>query len=405
MNEKGEDGKDKAWKYTKKVDGERYFRCVFCDQTCSGTISRLKHHLAGTPGGMKACNKVPSNVKKEYQLILKVFKDDKNKRTVMLHEIGEGIGGGSNESPVNEECGSNRSSVSQPKTIGPLDKFVSSEPRQTTMNGAYKKELRKDVCRRIGRFIFSRVLPFNTVNDPFWLPMVEGIASYGVGFKPPSMHELRTWILKEEVEDMDTYLLVHQKAWKQYGCSIMSDGWTDGKSRVLINFLVNSPAGTWFLKSIDASGSIKNGSLMFKYLDDVVREVGEDNVVQIITNNASNYKNAGTRLMEKREKLWWTPCVAHCIDLMLEDISKITVFDQTIKSAKQVVKFIYGHSWVLSLMREFTSNKEIIRPAITRFATSFLTLQSIYKQKQALQMMFNSKQWCEGPFVKRHEAI
>ena len=46
MNEKGEDGKDKAWKYTKKVDGERYFRCVFCDQTCSGTISRLKHHLA-----------------------------------------------------------------------------------------------------------------------------------------------------------------------------------------------------------------------------------------------------------------------------------------------------------------------------------------------------------------------
>ncbi|CAL9021417.1 unnamed protein product [Prunus brigantina] len=25
------------------------------------------------------------------------------------------------------------------------------------------------------------------------------IATYGVGFKPPSMHELRTWILKEEV--------------------------------------------------------------------------------------------------------------------------------------------------------------------------------------------------------------
>lgn len=34
----------------------------------------------------------------------------------------------------------------------------------------------------------------------------------------------------------------------------MSDGWTDGKGRVLLNFLVNSPAGTFFLKSIDASG-------------------------------------------------------------------------------------------------------------------------------------------------------
>ena len=53
----------------------------------------------------------------------------------------------------------------------------------------------------------------------------------------------------------------------------MSDGWTDGKSRCFINFLVNSPAGTWFMKSIDASDTIKNGELMFKYLDEVVEEI------------------------------------------------------------------------------------------------------------------------------------
>ncbi|KAK9906228.1 hypothetical protein M0R45_002701 [Rubus argutus] len=102
MNEKGEDGKDKAWKSTKKVDGERYFSCAFCDQKSSGTISRLKHHLADTPGGMKVCNKVPANVKKEFQLLLKVFKDDKNKRNMMLREIGAGIGGGSNKSPIDK---------------------------------------------------------------------------------------------------------------------------------------------------------------------------------------------------------------------------------------------------------------------------------------------------------------
>lgn len=132
----------------------------------------------------------------------------------------------------------------------------------------------------------------------------------------------------------------------------MSDGWTDEKSRVLINFLVNSPAGTWFLKSIDASGSIKNGSLMLKYLDDVVSEVGEENVVQIITDNATNYKNAGTRPMEKRERLWWTPCAAHCIDLMLEDIIKLTVYDQTIISAKQASGRIYLWSYISSFSHE-----------------------------------------------------
>ncbi|CAL2235809.1 unnamed protein product [Prunus armeniaca] len=183
--------------------------------------------------------------------------------------------------------------------------------------------------------------------------MVEGIAAYGVGFKLPSMHELRTWILKEEVGYINTMMEEHKKAWAEYGCTIMSDGWTDGKNRVLINFLVNSPA---------------------------------------------------VKLMEKRKKLWWTPCAAHCIDLMLEDISKMKVFEDTIRLAKQVVKFIYRHTWVLALMRSFTKNKEIIRPAITRFSTSYLTLQSINKQKQPLQAMFYSRKWHNGPFVQHNEV-
>ncbi|KAG6503478.1 hypothetical protein ZIOFF_035793 [Zingiber officinale] len=84
------------------------------------------------------------------------------------------------------------------KGKGTLHGFVSSEPRQTTLNSTYKKDLRVDVKRRVVHFIYSAVLPFNVVNDPYWLPMVESIAEYGRGFKPPSMHELRTWILKVE---------------------------------------------------------------------------------------------------------------------------------------------------------------------------------------------------------------
>ncbi|CAL8153282.1 unnamed protein product [Prunus armeniaca] len=402
--------KDPAWKYPKEIEGEKYLRCAFCDQRCSGGISRLKHHLGQTHHGMQPCKKVPEHVKKECAATLKNLQLEKRKKNDRLREIGDGLEGGalSMETSLDEEYGipGTRSAAvdetlrAQPKSKGPMDRFVTLEARQSTLNSAYKQEERKEVCRKIGRFFFSRALPFNIVNDPFWLPMVEGIAAYGVGFKPPSMHELRTWILKEEVGDINTMMEEHKKARAEYGCTIMSDGWTDGKNRVLINFLVNSPAGTWFLKSIDTSDSIKNGTLLFKYLDDVVKEVGEEHVIQVITDNASNYKNAGVKLMEKRKKLWWTPCAAHCIDLMLEDISKMKVFEDTIRLAKQVVKFIYGHTWVLALMRSFTKNKEIIRPTITRFATSYLTLQSIYKQKQPLQAMFSSREWHNGLFVQ-----
>ena len=118
--------------------------------------------------------------------------------------------------------------------------------------------------------------------------------------------------------------------------------------------------------------------------------------MQVITDNASNYVNVGMGLMEKMRRLWCTLCATHCIDLMLEDIGKLNVHATTLSRARQVVKFIYGHIWVLSLMRTFTKNHELLRPTITRFATAFLTLQSLYNQKQALIAMFSLEKWCSS---------
>ena len=95
--------------------------------------------------------------------------------------------------------------------------------------------------------------------------------------------------------------------------------------------------------------------MIFKYLAKVVEEIGDENVVQGITNNASNYVNDRMRLMEKRKKLYWTLCATHCIDLMLKDIGKLKVHANTLSPIRQVVKFIYGYTWVLSLMRIFTT--------------------------------------------------
>jgi len=40
-------------------------------------------------------------------------------------------------------------------------------------------------------------------------------------------------------------------------------------------------------------------------------EIVEENVDQIVTNNAANYKAAGEMLMAKRKGLYWTPCTGH----------------------------------------------------------------------------------------------
>ena len=78
------------------------------------------------------------------------------------------------------------------------------------------------MCRKISLFMYSKGLLFKTMNDPYWVPMVDAIANFEPDFKPPSMHESRTWILKEEVNDINIMMEEHKKAWKQYECSIMS---------------------------------------------------------------------------------------------------------------------------------------------------------------------------------------
>jgi len=68
---------------------------------------------------------------------------------------------------------------------------------------------------------------------------------------------------------------------------------------------------------------VKDAQLLCELLDNFIQEIGLQHVVQIITDNATNYVVAGRLLMQRYASLYWTPCAAHCIDLMLEDMGKL----------------------------------------------------------------------------------
>jgi hypothetical protein len=58
---------------------------------------------------------------------------------------------------------------------------------------------------------------------------------------------------------------------------------------------------------------------------------------------------------------------------MLEDIGKIEWVKKTVEQGKSI-RYIYNHTWVLTLMRKNIGGKELVRSAITHFAMNFLTL-------------------------------
>ena len=209
--------------------------------------------------------------------------------------------------------------------------------------------------------------------------------------EPPSPYEIKNKYLDMEHKDMEDYMNIQREKWKTYGCTIMSDGWTGPTKLSIINFMVYSKGSTIFLKSVDASDKIKDNKYIYGLLKDMIKEVGETNVVQIVTDNGSAFVKAGKLLM-KKYNLYWTPCTAHCIDLMFEDIAKRATVSELITNARKISNFIYNHGWLLAKVRKVCGG-DIVRPGATRFATNYIALESLLKKRADLKKIFISDEW------------
>eukprot|EP00253_Pinus_taeda_P008961 PITA_08961 len=72
---------------------------------------------------------------------------------------------------------------------------------------------------------------------------------------------------------------------------------------------------------------------------------------------------------------------------MLEDISKLHWIHEVMEKEKSITKYLYNNIIVLNTMRKYTEGKEIIRPAVTRFATNFMCLQFVVEKRINLKRM------------------
>ncbi|CAM8913918.1 unnamed protein product [Rhodiola kirilowii] len=386
---------DIGWRYGTYVVGDaKRVKCNFCAKVISGGIYRFKHHLAGTSEDSEPCSQVSDEVRLTMLNIVATAKENSAKKRKMVECREEG--GSSTVEMETEETG-----YSKKKEKG---KF-SASTIQSTMNRIIKKPLKEEADDLAAMFFYTSAIPFNCIKNPFLAKMCDAIGKYGIGYKPPTYNDIRDKLLKRAVLQTDQVVEDFKVEWKRTGCSIMSNGWTDRKKRLLCNLMVNSPKGTVFLYSLDTSDISKTSDKVCKMLDDAVEFVGEENVIQVVTDNAANFKAGGELLMLKRRNLYWTPCAAHCIDLMFEDFEKELILHQvTIKNARKFTTYIYSRTMLITMVRKFTNGRDLIRPAMTRFATAYLTLGCLNDLKPLLINMFSSEDWKNSRFVTTDEG-
>ncbi|XP_010476554.2 PREDICTED: uncharacterized protein LOC104755784 [Camelina sativa] len=411
--------KDVGWEFGVLVNPTNLdkVKCKLCGKEFSGGVHRLKQHVARIQGNVSGCPNSNIEDQEKCKLAMQEAKNKKKRVRMKDSEIRNSANIDERrqmEDEVIEVDGMGVNKMS--RMFGPLDRFTSNinhespqgpilTPRQQHIKNVIAKEKLHVVHQYIARWVYSHGIPFNAIANDDFKRMLEAAGQFGPGVTPPSQYQLKEPLLKEEVGRVTGIMKAQEDEWKLSGCSVMTDSWSDRKRRSIMNLCVNSKEGTMFLSSKDCSEDAHTGQYIFEYVNECIEKVGENQVVQVVTDNATNNMAAAKLLKEVKPTIIWTSCATHTINLMVEGIAKLPLFKETIDRAKTFTIFIYAHHKTLSLMRKFTKSRDIVRPGVTRFASAFLTLQSLLEKKQHLKMMFASTEWDTCKWAKDSKGL
>ena len=75
---------------------------------------------------------------------------------------------------------------------------------------------------------------------------------------------------------------------------------------------------------------------------------------------------------------------------------------KVIAKAKKLTAYIYTHTRLLEYKRKKTKGRELVRCGVTRFATSFLTIERLNDDRirNALRRLFSSYVWLRSVWAK-----
>ncbi|XP_066351316.1 uncharacterized protein [Miscanthus floridulus] len=288
---------DVGWEYGFLVDANNKDKveCKFCGHRSQGGVHRLKEHVGNVGKNAKKCKKSTQEAKDKCLKSLEEAKRKRKEQAVRELELREEV------------------NVSR----------VGTEDDEVTCVGT---------------------IPFNACDNDEFKQMCEAIGQFGAGLESPSQRDLRESLLDEEYARTKSLLQERDAEKVKNGCSVMTDAWSDRKRRSIMNLCTNCADGSSFISSKEMSNVSHTSEVIFELVDKAIENIGPDDVVQVVTDNASNNMGAKKLLLEKRPNIFWISCATHTINLMLQGIGNMPRFKKVIDQAKAFTIFVYGHT-------------------------------------------------------------
>lgn len=306
---------DPGWEHgVPQDDRKKKVKCNYCEKIVSGGINRFKQHLARIPGEVAPCKNAPEEVYLKIKENMKWHRTGRRHRRPDSKETSSFCADSENEEEEQEEeaaylAGNDKLLLSDRRfhrdsrrTFKGMSTCNGSEPLfkrprfdanvlrtpkiQMPVSGKQvktwsSKRSRREVISAICKFFYHAGVPSHAANSPYFHKMLELVGEYGPDFVGPSSHLLSGRFLQDEILTIKNYLEDYKSSWAVTGCSILADSWIDIQGRTLINILVSCPRGVYFVCSVDATGLVDDATYLYKLLDKVVEEMGEENVIQV----------------------------------------------------------------------------------------------------------------------------
>ncbi len=108
----------------------------------------------------------------------------------------------------------------------------------------------------------------------------------------------------------------------------------------MLNIILACPNGDVFIGSIDTTREWKDAHNICNALDGYMETIGINNIVKNCIDNVSTMRSAIDLLICCFPSIYFQGCVAHYLDLLLEDWGKTTLVKQIVEKVKAIVSFI-----------------------------------------------------------------
>lgn len=235
--------------------------------------------------------------------------------------------------------------------------------------------------KELARVIYATGTPLSFTENPLWVGF---FAKLRPSFKPPSRDQVSNKYLDSTYEEIVDE--VKKKVDTAKFLAIQFDGWSNIRNEGVINVIITTPRPV-FYKSIATTVESQTGEYLAQQISKIIEEVGASKILTVCTDSASANRLAWALLKEKYPHIFSYGCVAHILDLLLQDLGKIPAIQRLVTNTRTIVKEIKFSKKLLAkfteIQRKDPDNVTITlkAPGKTRLGSNIIAMESVQINK------------------------